>query len=149
MMNSKLQVSESQLRVLNQIKSSDFHDGRDPVNSQVWSWSALKNHSDNAIFGQLLELGLVGSDGYKGDEHCIWLLQAGMDVINQAVSAPMVQVAPVGSRGVEYNIAFAMEWSLKRAEDEAARIGNQLLISNLHLVRLAMAQAIMDLSEKA
>ncbi len=79
-------LNDEQKRVLQQIVKSDFHDGRDPVNSQVWSWSCLNNRSDNAIFGQLLAKGLVGSDGAKGDDHCIWITQAGVDALNQKVS---------------------------------------------------------------
>jgi hypothetical protein len=73
-----------ELEVLKAIIHSAYHDGADPVDNPVWSWSALKSRSDNAVFGSLVKKGWAGSSYYEENETIVWITQEGMNVLRAA-----------------------------------------------------------------
>lgn len=80
-------ITEIERKALLGIYKSDFRDGNDPVDFPVWSWSA-NPFSDKRTFSgamsSLVKKGLARADG-EGDDACVYLTQAGWDLIKGEV----------------------------------------------------------------
>lgn len=78
-----MNVTELELKGLEGICNSDYHDGAVRINNPVWTWSA--NPFNNlptfsGIMSSLVKKGLAGADGNTKDA-CVWITKVGMDVL--------------------------------------------------------------------
>ena len=65
---------------LTAIRDDQYHDGHDPINNRVWTWSPCDGFGKSAggIMASLVKKGLAGTDG----ETC-WITQEGFDSIKE------------------------------------------------------------------
>lgn len=77
-----MNVTENELDLLRAIRDSEYHDGRDPVDDDVWV-DCLHGWSDTRKFpgtmASLIKKGLARTDG-----ECCSLTQAGFDAVGAA-----------------------------------------------------------------
>lgn len=82
-MTKKITPKERQMLIA--IIESEYQNGQnDPIGCAVWTWSTTgwAGKSAGGIITSLVKKGLVGIDGAKGDEACIWITEAGYFAIN-------------------------------------------------------------------
>lgn len=83
-------ITATEREALQGIVDSDFHDGQDPVDNWVWSFSANPwndTRESRKFAGALVSLikkGLAKQDGEK-DEACVAITQAGMEALKAQV----------------------------------------------------------------
>jgi hypothetical protein len=77
-------ITDREYLILTLIRSSDYHDGRDPINNPVWS--VCTSVADNAVLGSLIKKGLAGSQGTGKDNVC-WITKAGMELLTEVEAA--------------------------------------------------------------
>jgi hypothetical protein len=91
MENKQITVTENEIKVLEGIVESCFHDGRPPVDDPVWSFSANPYEGDEkkkypGVCSSLSKKGLAGFQ--KGDEgptsDIVWITAAGMEALKAA-----------------------------------------------------------------
>lgn len=73
-------VTANEIEILKRIRDDQYHDGADPVDHEVWSWSPCGDHSSAATLGSLIKKGLAGGSG-EGEDATCWITQKGMDAI--------------------------------------------------------------------
>lgn len=78
-----MKVTATELEALQGIVDSYYHDGAEPLNNWVWSFSANPFKNSRTFAGALSSLikkGLAKQDG-EGREACVCITQAGLDAL--------------------------------------------------------------------
>ena len=77
-----MKTTKKELALLTAIYSGQYHDGRDPIDDEVWTWSACDSFGRSAggIMASLVKKGLAGVAG-TGDDGTCWITCEGFEAL--------------------------------------------------------------------
>lgn len=85
--NTNQTATKLETEVLIAIYFDQYHDGREPINDEVWSSELdtnVRGKQLSGVMSQLVQKGFAGSNDYNKNEKTCWITQQGYDAIKDS-----------------------------------------------------------------